>query len=352
MPCSARIRNTGWWRFRRTDCGRALFNTQAAAHHIHVFDAKQAAGFTMTELYLKYEYGIAFSQLLLAMFGMGATLRIVDFVNVARTPRAFATGLSLQLLMVPLIAVLFLALFNLHAGVAIGIAILAAIPGGTTSNIYTYFARGNIALSIAITAVTTVACLATVPIILKLLITDYVPADFQLPAARIAAEIFFSILGPLAMGMLALRLLPALAPQISTWSIRASLALIVVIILGATTSGRLDWAAFGLSNVLVVTGFTLALLAAGLAVPWLIGAPRADIVAIDMELTVRNVNLAVLIIASLFPAANAATSELGSMALFTVLVYGGWMLMPALALIVASRLHKKPAAAPTQPRIE
>ncbi|WP_372781571.1 bile acid:sodium symporter family protein [Litorivivens sp.] len=295
----------------------------------------------MTELYLKYEYWIAFTQLLLAMFGMGATLRVVDFINVARTPRAFATGISLQLLMVPLIAVLFLAIFNLQPGVAVGIAILAAIPGGTTSNIYTHFARGNIALSIAITAVTTVACLVTVPIILKLLITDYVPADFRLPAARIAAEIFFSILGPLALGMLTLRLLPTLSAQIAKWSIRASLALIIVIILGASTSGRLDWAAFGLGNVLVVTGFTISLLAAGLVVPWLMRAPRPDIVAIDMELTVRNVNLAVLIIASLFPAANAATSTLGSMALFTVLVYGGWMLMPALVLIIASRVHKK-----------
>ena len=295
----------------------------------------------MTGFYLQYEYWIAFTQLLLAMFGMGATLLIADFINVARTPKAFATGTGLQLLVVPLIAVLFFAVFNLQPGVAIGIAILAAIPGGTTSNIYTLFAKGNIALSIAITAVTTVACLLTAPIILKLLITDYVPADFQLPAARIAKEIFFSLLGPLALGMLVLRLLPDVAPQISKWSIRLSLLLIVVIILGATTSGRLDWEAFGLVNVFLVTGFTLALLGTGLIVPWLMRAPRPDIVAIDMELTVRNVNLAVLIVASLFPVSNAATSELGNMALFTVLVYGGWMLMPALLLIVANRLHKK-----------
>lgn len=295
----------------------------------------------MTELYLKYEYWIAFTQLLLAMFGMGATLRVADFINIAKTPRAFATGIGLQLVMVPLIALLFLSLFELQPGVAVGIAILAAIPGGTTSNIYTHFAHGNIALSIAITAATTVACLVTVPIILKLLITDYVPADFQLPAARIASEIFFSILAPLALGMLVLKILPASAPQISTWSIRASLLLIVVIIIGATTSGRLDWAAFGFVNVLIVTGFTGALLVAGFVVPWLAGAPRADVVAIDMELTVRNVNLAVLIIASLFPAANAATGDLGSMALFSVLVYGGWMLMPALVLIIASRMHKR-----------
>ncbi len=292
----------------------------------------------MSELYLKYEYWLAFTQLLLAMLGMGATLRVADFIAVIKIPKAFCTGLSIQLLLVPVLVASALYLFDLDPGFAIGLAVIAAIPGGTSSNIYTFFARGRVALSIAITSLTTVACLFTVPLILQLLITSYVPADFNLPMLKIAVETALAILLPLIVGMAVLHKAPVVAKVISRWSIRASLTVIVLIIVGASTSGRLDWQAFGGFNAAFLTSFALLLLLLGFFIPKLVGLPRADIVAINMEVTVRNVNLAVLIIASLFPATDGSTSELGSMALFTVLAYGGVMMVPALILIVGNRL--------------
>ena len=295
----------------------------------------------MSDFYLRYEYWLAFTQLLLAMLGMGATLRLADFIAVVKIPKAFCVGLGIQLILVPVVVVLALYLFELDPGIAVGLAILAAIPGGTTSNIYTFFAKGHVALSIAITSLTTVACLITVPLILKLLITAYVPEDFSLPIVKIAAETTLAILLPLVIGMFILHKIPAAAKTISRWSIRASLGVIVLIILGAASSGRLDWNAFGSFNAVFLTGFTFLLMLLGLIIPKLFSLPRNDIVAIDMEVTVRNINLAVLIIASLFPVTNTSTSSLGSMALFTVFAYGAVMMAPAVILIVLNRIISK-----------
>lgn len=291
----------------------------------------------MGNLYLQHEYGLAFSQLLLAMLGMGATLRLADFVEIAKLPKALIAGLSIQLLLVPAIAFSLMKIFNLAPGVAIGLAIIAAIPGGTTSNIYTYFAKGHVALSITITSLSTVACLFTVPAILQLLIAPYVPNDFSLPVAKIAVETALAILLPLAVGMLILKITPAYAAYISRWAIRASLGIIVLIIIGASSSGRLDWSAFGFFSASILSLFAFLLLISGLVVPKILSLPTQDAIAIDMEVTVRNINLAVLIIASLFPAANTSTLHLGNDALFTVLAYGALMMAPAGFLIIGHR---------------
>lgn len=297
----------------------------------------------MGDLYIRYEYWLAFWQLLLAMFGMGATLKPADFVAVVRIPKAIIVGLSAQIVLVPVLAYFFLQLFDLPPGVAVGLAIVAAIPGGTSSNIFTYFARGHVALSIAITAVTTIGCLVTVPFVLDLLIGPYVPADFELPAGQIAREILISLLIPLAAGMLLLKLAPKIAEPVSKWSVRISLLLIISIIVGALGAGRLDAEAMGLSNMLVIIGFIVLVMVVGFTVPKLLGLSVPDITAIDMEMTIRNVNLGVLIKASLFPVMAGVADPLGDLALFAILLYGGAMNFLVIPMILLAR-KKIPAA--------
>lgn len=301
----------------------------------------------MGDLYIRYEYWLAFWQLTLAMFGMGATLKPADFVAVVKIPKAITVGLGAQIVLVPLLAFLFLQLFDLPAGVAVGLAIIAAIPGGTSSNIFTFFARGHVALSIAITAVTTVGCLLTVPFVLDFLIGPYVPADFELPAGQIAQEILISLLIPLAAGMVLLKLAPKIAAPISKWAVRISLLLIISIIVGAIGAGRLDAEAMGLSNMLVVIGFIVVVMMAGFVIPKLLGLSWPDVTAIDMEVTVRNVNLGVLIKASLFPAVAGVADPLGDLALFAILLYGGAMNFLVLPMIFLARKKIAPVEANT-----
>ena len=287
----------------------------------------------MGELYVQYEYWFATFQLVMAMLGMGATLSLRDFGDILRAPRSVLLGLGVQLLVVPLIALIFLRSLGISGGLAIGIALIAAIPGGTTSNIFTFFARGNSALSISITGLTTLACLVTTPLILTLLISDSLPEDFSMPMGQIVVEIALTLLLPLALGMLYLYMYPGPAVAVSKWCIRASLFGILLIIIGSTSAGRLDVEAFGGNNMLLVVAFGLVLVAAGWLAGRLFRLPRPDSTAIEFEVIVRNTNLGVLLKASLFPASAAATAHLGDTVLFTLLFYGGLQLLIAPVLI-------------------
>jgi BASS family bile acid:Na+ symporter len=287
----------------------------------------------MGQFYLQYEYWFATFQLVLAMLGMGATLSVRDFGDVMREPKSVSLGLIIQIVMVPLIAFLFLQGLGVEGGVAVGIALIASIPGGTTSNIFTFFARGNSALSISITGLTTLACLVTTPVILTLLVSDNLPADFSMPAGQIMIEISLALLLPLALGMMYLHFYPASAAIVSKWCIRASLLVIVLIVIGSLSAGRLDFEAFGMENIQLVLLFTLVLMATSWLSPRLFRLSRADSTAIEFEVIVRNINVGILLKASLFPASVVATAKLGDTVMFALLFYGSLQLMIAVVLI-------------------
>lgn len=291
----------------------------------------------MGEIYVAYEYWFAALQLIFAMFGMGATLTTADFRQVVREPIAVSSGILIQVVLIPMIAFLFIHAFGIVGGVAVGLALVAAIPGGTTSNIFTYFAKGNVPLSISITAVTTLACLITTPIVLGLLITQYLPSDFTMPSAQIVKEIALTLLLPLAVGMLALRFLPDAAGILSKWSIRLSLAGVLAIVIGSSAAERLDMQAFGLTNLYLVVVFIVLIGGVTSVISKLLKLKPSDHSAIEMEVVVRNINLAVLIKASMFPADAASGNNIGDMVLFTALLYGALQMLIAAALIFYRR---------------
>jgi BASS family bile acid:Na+ symporter len=291
----------------------------------------------MGEIYVTYEYWFAAFQLVFAMLGMGATLTVSDFGDVLKEPKAVSTGTLMQLLVVPLVAYVFITYAGLIGGVAVGIALVAAIPGGTTSNIFTYMAKGNSPLSISVTAITTLACLATTPFILSVLITEYLPVGFSMPAEQIVTDIALTLLLPLVIGMAILRYMPNQAAGISKWSIRASLFGVLLIVVGSSMAGRIDTDAFGSTNMLLVLSFIVVLTIVGWLVPKIIGLVRGDVVAVQMEVLVRNVNLGVLIKASMFPAVVGADNSIGDMVLLTVLLYGAIQLLLAAAIIFYQR---------------
>ncbi len=292
----------------------------------------------MVEFYLQNEYWFAVFQLVMAMFGMGATLTVKDFREVITEPKAVTIGNLVQLLLVPIIAYIFIQTAGLIGGVAIGVAIIAAIPGGTSSNMFTFFAGGNVALSISVTAITTLACLISTPLILDFMISQYMPANFELPRGQIMSEIVWTLLLPLAIGMLVLRFFSKYAPVIARFSINASLLGIVAIVVMSALAGRLDVEAFGMANVLWVT----ALLVVMTLIAWLacrlMGLNSVDSTAIEMEVAVRNVNLGLLIKTLLFPAVVGQVDTVGNMVLFTLLLYGTVQLLMGGGLIAYRRI--------------
>ncbi|MBW2419176.1 MAG: bile acid:sodium symporter [Deltaproteobacteria bacterium] len=278
----------------------------------------------MFETYLAYEYHFASLQLLLAMLGMGAALRMAEFVEVLRRPVGFAAGLTGVLVVGPLLALATRSLFDLEPGIAMGLMLIAAVPGGTLSNILTYFARGNIALSISLTGAATLGCLVTTPLVLRLFASELVESDFEMPVGRISLEIVAFLLLPLVLGLGVGHRFPAHQRAFSRWAIRASLAVIVVMIVGSLGAGRVDAGAYGSTALVAMLVFCALLLLAGMLLGGALRLPRRDVVAIGIETSYRNTSLAILIKASLFPAVPGQPDPFADQVLFVALLYAGF----------------------------
>lgn len=300
----------------------------------------------MFDWYPDYEYHLAAAQLALAMLGMGALLTPSDFVEVARRPRALSTGLCVQLVAAPLLAFAIGRVLPIEAGIAAGLVLVAAVPGGTMSNVVTYLGRGNIALSIALTGVTTVGALVTTPLLLRIFVGEFLPPDFEMPVGRVAREIGVNLLLPLSAGMAFGARFHLWRGALSQWAIRGSIAVIVVMVVASTGSGRVDTDALGGLGILSI--FLLA--GSCQAAAWLAsratGLVAPDRTAVVVEATIRNVNLAVLVKASLFPAVAGRVDPIGDGMFFTSLMYGGIAFLFATPPVVWAR-RRAPEASGT-----
>jgi len=273
--------------------------------------------------YADYEYLLASSQLFLAMLGMGALLAPKDFISEVRQPRSLCIGLGFQWMLVPVIALAVAALAPVPTGVAIGIMLIAAVPGGTLSNILTHFGRGNIALSISLTSITTVAALITTPLLLQLMMAEHLPDNFEMPTMDIARDILLTLIFPLLAGMVIKVKTPEITSErFSKWLIRASLLLVVMMAIGASGSGRLNPQAYGAISIGVVVLFCIALKLASVAVARVTNIPARDGLAVVVEATFRNLSLAVAVKAIVFPAQSGIIDPIGDAVLFTTFLYG------------------------------
>jgi BASS family bile acid:Na+ symporter len=299
----------------------------------------------MFESYLANEYYFAAAQLILAMLGMGATLGVRDFVDVVREPRAMAVGLSAQLILVPAVAWALIELLQIDPPIAAGLALVAAVPGGSMSNVATYLARGNVPLSIAMTAVSTVGCLVTTPIVLRLLMPVEVAAGIAMPAGQIAFEIACCLLLPLAFGIAIGSHLSESRLAFSRWCIRASLTVIAAMVVGAAGAGRIDIGSHGWMGPMAILLFSFLAQQAAVAASRIAGVTGRDRTAIAIEVTIRNTNLALLIKASLFPVVAGVADPIADGALFVALLYGGVALLVVLPPCVVHR-RMEAASAP------
>jgi BASS family bile acid:Na+ symporter len=289
------------------------------------------------EQLLAYEYYFASAQLALAMAGMGATLRLGDFGAVFRTPRAFSVGYACVLLGSPFVALGVVSLFGLKGGIATGLILVAAVPGGTLSNLLTYFARANVALSIALTAAATLTCLVSTPLVLNAFAASELPGAITMPARRIAIDIFVVLLIPLALGMAAGTRFEAQRGAISKWCIRASLAAILVLATVGTGSGRIEAGEYGMITLVAMATLAAALFAMAMLAGRLVGLPRRDLVTVGIETCFRNMNLGLLIKASVFPAIPGVADPFADQVLFVALLYGGFGALLALPATLINR---------------
>lgn len=236
--------------------------------------------------------------LAIIMVGIGLSLTKEDFAVQARAPWATIVGLFGQLVLVPLVGVGVALLFDLTPMLALGLVLVAATPGGATSNLITYLARGNVALSVILTALTSVAVILTLPLWFGIgarIIPGAADEEVTVPLGQTFGLLLGVILIPVAIGMILRARKPALAARIERYVGIVGLVVLVLLIVGIVLGERdriVDLVATVGPAVIVLN---LALIVLGGLLAWVCRLKRAAQIAIAVEFGIKNTTLTLLI---------------------------------------------------------
>ncbi|MEM8937257.1 MAG: bile acid:sodium symporter family protein [Pseudomonadota bacterium] len=172
---------------------------------------------------------IAMYSLIVIMATMGLTLTPADFEKVYQAPKAVALGLTGQLIVLPAFAFLIVIILSPPPAVAIGLIILACCPGGATSNFFSFLARGDVALSIALTAISGFIVVFSIPIFVNVAISMFGENDpsVRLPVVQSTVQIFMLVVAPVLAGMSVRRYFPKLALSIERYATKVSFAAVL-----------------------------------------------------------------------------------------------------------------------------
>ena len=142
--------------------------------------------------------------LALIMLGLGASLTVKDFTRVVQNPKEFFVGLICQLIVLPIIAYLLIIILRTPIELALGVMLIAAAPGGVTSNVLTKFADGDVALSISLTAITSLISIVSVPyvVFLSIELFDITYVKKEISMLAISLKMFFVVTVPVIIGMI------------------------------------------------------------------------------------------------------------------------------------------------------
>lgn len=172
-----------------------------------------------TQLLYPQDQALLALMIFVIMLGMGASLTVDDFRAVVRKPRGVIIGFISQFGLMPLIAFTLASVLNFHPSFAIALILIGCLPGGTTSNMFTYFSRGSVALSISMTTASTILALVMMPVLLKAYTGGFITqisanmlasgagAEFVIPTGNIISSLVL-VLVPVALGMVLKRKSP------------------------------------------------------------------------------------------------------------------------------------------------
>ena len=261
----------------------------------------------------------------LIMLCMGLTLEVEDFVRVLKIPRSVLLGVGLQYLIMPLIGYMFALGFNLQMDYVIGLVLVASCPGGTASNVVCFIARTNIALSVTLTACSTLLAVLTTPLLTTLMVEsvsdNLIDVGIEVDTLGLLIKTFKVVVLPVIIGVFlnfyfhkAIRYINTYTPLLAVFSI----VLIVDYILGAKKDFILDT---GLSIMVAVIGLHLFGFLLGYLLSKLLGFKDCDARTISIEVGMQNSGLAAELARSTFPAYSLATVP-GAISALTHCIFG------------------------------
>jgi BASS family bile acid:Na+ symporter len=234
------------------------------------------------------------------MFVLGLGLTVADFSRVFRQPRAIAAGLLSQMFVLPLIGFVVARMFGLTAEMAVGLMLLAACPGGASAGLITKLAQGETALSISLTAITSVLAVLSVPLIVDFALRHFtgVGVAVSLPVLDVVRGVFVITTVPVALGMLLRHRRPTFTARIEPMAGRLATGLFVAIVVATFVSQRqslIDHFASTGPAALVLCILTMA---SGFGIGTLARVDRRGRIAIAVESGLQNAALAIFIAVS------------------------------------------------------
>ena len=277
------------------------------------------------------------------MFGMGLSLTLSDFRRVRDQPKAIVVGLIAQLILLPLLGFVFAWSFRLSPPLAIGLVLLCAAPGGPTSNLLSFYARGDVALSVSLTAVAGIVTVFTIPWIVNLGVRTFSTAgsiQTELPVLLTIAKIGGVVVLPVMLGMW-VRATARNAERIATIIQRLSFIILLCLVTGAVLKERTRMPEFLAMAGAAVIAHNAAALLLGYLCGRVFRLEQHQAVTLSLEVGMQNAALAIGL---------ALQMEDGVVVAIPSVIFGVWSYFSCGAVAWLSRRRKNPK--PIGPRAQ
>ena len=290
------------------------------------------------------------SGLIVLMLGMGMQLVPADWYRVVRYPRAIVAGLAGQFILLPAIAFLLVCSLSLPLSVSAGIVILAVCPGGVVSNSISFLARGDIPLSVTLTALSSVLALLSIPLVLDFgldlvqrgSVTGLEDGYLELPVAATLGQLFVLVVLPLVSGMVIRRYASEFARRSEAWMRVLGVVVLLVLLVGSVAL-EYDFFKQNLESLWpVLLLFNLAALSGGYLLALALGIGRVQKLTITIEVGVQNVALGAMLALNILQRSEWAVVPS---------VYGIFMMSTAFALILLGNRLANPEASAMEKEI-
>jgi BASS family bile acid:Na+ symporter len=240
--------------------------------------------------------------LAIIMLGMGMTLIITDFTRIIKHPRAILIGLTNQLIFLPIIGFSLAIVFNLNPVMAVGLMILASCPGGPTSNLITQVCKGNIALSVTLTAVASILSILTIPFILSYVLEYFgsnTDVTIKLPIIDTILQIMVITVIPISIGMLIRKHKTNFAKRMEK-PMRTASTIIFILVFIAVLAANADKLIDGMKEAgLVTLALNIATMGVGYLTARLFKLNLKNTISITIESGIQNGTLALVIATSI-----------------------------------------------------
>ena len=258
------------------------------------------------------------------MFSLGLGLTIADFVRVVKTPRDFIIGAASQIFLLPAVAFWLVTLWDVSPELGLGVMIIAAAPGGVTSNILTAFARGDVALSISLTAVISLLSVITIPFIVVFAHNRLIGGDpGSVSIMGTALSVFLIVTVPVILGLLTRHFANTFAIHFASKANALSGALFVVILGGAIYQERSNIMDYFAQAGLITLTLNIIMMVLAFVIARLFVSGQKQSIAISIECGLQNGTLAIAVSTLLFggglttiPAATYSLIMFGTALLF------------------------------------